>query len=754
MFSRVKAPTPALRSDFPFFVGKSLGVFASVFLALAPVAQSQSAAFNPAKVVIVKADDFTVPNQAWTNFLTESRNLGVKVGLGVVVEDIAGNASTANYMQTQQAMGDVEFWNHGWDHSRFPTTGTATSWEFKGTGLSFQQTHFADAQAGLLSATGRNAIAFGTPYNQSDADTMTVMNNTPAVRLFFTYNSAAARSAGLTGRVATVGIIGEAATGKPVASSFIAANPNGPPGPVSLQFHPAAFAAADLAEYVQIVQFLLSKGYHFMLPAEYIAALDGTPVNTPPVALAGAISTTANDAQDLDLRTLASDVETPVGELQFSVNAAVNGSVVLLADGHTARFTPAENFSGPASFSYMVRDGAEETRTLLNYTFQPPDVASDGICTDVSGNARNGTFTQLGTGTYAYTGDCPAPLFPGYNQSLSLYQSGTDGGARLICGLNGSSVINFQTADWTAAGWVKRTNTTDQDIIFHLGANLGNSNGTTPTPDFTLTFNSGANTLSLKNYSSTSLTTTPDVNITATVSSAAWHHFAVVRASNTLMLYVDGVSVGSDNSFSLDINSNTASVAKFGAASGASVGTTARYFNGSMADLAIFNSALSTTDITKLQSAPVADLGGLTASNSVSIMVRESITAWRQFYFETPANSGPAADSEDPDGDGLTNAREYIMGTVPTQPETGSPLVAAAAGGDFTLSFVARQAGGAGYVGLTRRYTVEFNTDPAKPGLWEALTGYSAIAGANQTVTLTPPQGGDRCFYRLRITLE
>jgi hypothetical protein len=238
---QTRALEPESRAGF-----KPLGACLSILLTLAPAVQSQPVAFNPAKVVIVKADDFKVSNQAWTNFITESRNLGVKVGLGVVVEDTAGNAATATYMQAQQAQGDVEFWNHGWDHSRWTTDGGATyTYEFKDSGLAFQQTHFADAQAGLLSATGRDAIAFGTPYNQSDADTVTIMNNTPAVRLFFTYNSAAARNAGLTERVATVGIIGEKATGKPLASDFIDKYPNGPAGPVSLQFHPLVYPIAE-----------------------------------------------------------------------------------------------------------------------------------------------------------------------------------------------------------------------------------------------------------------------------------------------------------------------------------------------------------------------------------------------------------------------------------------------------------------------------------------------------------------------------
>ena len=152
-----------------------------------------------------------------------------------------------------------------------------TIYEFKGTGLAYQQTHFSDAQAGLLTATGRNAVAFGPGYNAYDADTVAIMNNTPAMRLFFVSSVSTARSLGLAGRIAAVGIIGESGgTGKPVAATFISTYPNGPAGPVSLQFHPNAFTAADLAEYVQIVQFLQGKGYTFMLPAEYIAALDGT----------------------------------------------------------------------------------------------------------------------------------------------------------------------------------------------------------------------------------------------------------------------------------------------------------------------------------------------------------------------------------------------------------------------------------------------------------------------------------------------
>jgi len=128
--------------------------------------------------------------------------------------------------------------------------------------------------------------------------------------------------------------------------------------------------------------------------------------------------------------------------------------------------------------------------------------------------------------------------------------------------------------------------------------------------------------------------------------------------------------------------------------------------------------------------------------------------SWRQLYFNTTANSGNAADSFDADGDGLTNAQEYVFGSNPTVAGTGSFLTAANNVGVFTLSFVAQQASGTGYTGLTRYYTVETTTDLTNSASWTSLAGYSNIAGANQTVTLTPPANGARCFYRLKVRLQ
>jgi peptidoglycan/xylan/chitin deacetylase (PgdA/CDA1 family) len=250
---------------------------------------SVTTVINSNKVVFIKADDFRASNwssPSWTNFLIASRNLGIKVNPGAVVTNIDGNASIAQWMQGQEAAGDVEFWNHGWDHSQWTVVNgsvTTTVYEFKGSDLAFQQTHLADAQAGLSNALGHDVIAFGTPYNQFDTNTTALVNDTPALKLFFATSLITPRSAGLDTRVDVVKIIGESppygdGTGMPNAETFKSNFPSGPTGPVALQFHPADsnFDTNRVAQYQEIVQYLLTNGYVFLMPAEYLASPETT----------------------------------------------------------------------------------------------------------------------------------------------------------------------------------------------------------------------------------------------------------------------------------------------------------------------------------------------------------------------------------------------------------------------------------------------------------------------------------------------
>ena len=228
------------------------------------------------KEVIIKADDFTGTNQAWSNFLDASRAAGVKVSIGVITKSIRDNSPVQEWMRAQEKNGDVEFWNHGWDHKRWSTNDFSIS-EFQGSGLANQREHLNRSQAALKTLLGHDVIALGTPYNGFDSDTAQAMNESPALRLFFTYTTnpktEAARQR-VDDRIALVDIVNEAdGTGKPNAAKLAALLAKLRPGTVSLQFHPPYFDAPHLEEYKTILADLKVHGYTTMLPSQYVAAL-------------------------------------------------------------------------------------------------------------------------------------------------------------------------------------------------------------------------------------------------------------------------------------------------------------------------------------------------------------------------------------------------------------------------------------------------------------------------------------------------
>ena len=202
-----------------------------------------------------------------------------------------------------------------------------------------------------------------------------------------------------------MGIIAEASTGNPVASSFIAANPNGPAGPVSLQFHPDAFSAADLAEYVQIIRFLQGKGYTFMLPAEYVAALAKTWTG----ATNGTWTTSGNWS--------------PSGAPASGDDVAFDGTGTNLAS----------NFSGIARSlnSLIFTSGQSAQVTITTTNTAPLTLAPSGA---------GGTWTTLNVaaGSHRFTGT------DGGTNAAADFRFGGDNGTTHVLNIGGSAVFEIK----------------------------------------------------------------------------------------------------------------------------------------------------------------------------------------------------------------------------------------------------------------------------------------------------------------------
>jgi YD repeat-containing protein len=77
-------------------------------------------------------------------------------------------------------------------------------------------------------------------------------------------------------------------------------------------------------------------------------------VNQSPTASDGDFDTIAGIPLDIDLSQLAADLDRD--PLTFAIMGASHGTVALVGDGHTVRFTPAVGFSGEASFQFSAAD--------------------------------------------------------------------------------------------------------------------------------------------------------------------------------------------------------------------------------------------------------------------------------------------------------------------------------------------------------------------------------------------------------------
>lgn len=126
-----------------------------------------------------------------------------------------------------------------------------------------------------------------------------------------------------------------------------------------------------------------------------------------------------------------------------------------------------------------------------------------------------------------------------------------------------------------------------------------------------------------------------------------------------------------------------------------------------------------------------------------------ALETWRLTHFDSTADSGPGADANDPDSDGLPNLLEYAVGSSPR--ETSAPAFSVAlADGRLALTFQR-------IADPTLTYTVQVATDLA--GTWTTLdvpgnpsTGAANVAGS---VTVTDSElaaAQPRRFLRLVVT--
>ena len=337
--------------------------------------------------------------------------------------------------------------------------------------------------------------------------------------------------------------------------------------------------------------------------------------NDAPMAISSVATSNGENPVDIDLRNYITDDSTPSSQMRFSVSDPVNGTITLLADGFTARFTPNPGYTGVPSFSFSATDTGADPRMILAYDFDLPDPTVSTEQPDVSGNGRNGTLDAIGTGTFTLQSEVPAALGRA-GRSLDLAENGGANAARLSRVVT-TTEIDWDTSDWTFTGWFKRRDSGNEDMIWHLNNGDGFGSG-----EELYLMARGTSTLTLHHYPG------PDVNIESTAATpGVWHHFAVVRSGSTMSLYLNGALVGSDNTFTLA----TAQVPPliFGGHTDVSATFAPRWFDGKLDELAVFNTALAPAEITTLFSGMTTrHFGGLSTTAKISLSASPVNYVW------------------------------------------------------------------------------------------------------------------------------
>lgn len=108
----------------------------------------------------------------------------------------------------------------------------------------------------------------------------------------------------------------------------------------------------------------------------------------------------------------------------------------------------------------------------------------------------------------------------------------------------------------------------------------------------------------------------------------------------------------------------------------------------------------------------------------------------------------------DKDGDGVSNSREYVAGSNPSDPKDVFSLQITNAAPGTTVSFLARKAEGVGYSGLARLYSLEASTNAALTGSWVGVSGFTNILGNNNRITYPQPGSSRLMYYRARVWLQ
>ncbi|HUB24490.1 MAG TPA: CARDB domain-containing protein, partial [Tepidisphaeraceae bacterium] len=176
----------------------------------------------------------------------------------------------------------------------------------------------------------------------------------------------------------------------------------------------------------------------------------GFVADQPPVAQSTALTTRMDVPVTIDLSTLSSDPQNDL--IGYVLTGAVNGTVSLALDGHTATFTPDAGFTGTASFTFTAGDPSAVSDTAtVTINVQTSDI-QDIQFTQQNLRLNSGQTAVLDVDALYLDGSTGAIpnnqiVFGSTNPSVAVV---ADNGAIVLVG-SGQTILTATYAGLTAA---------------------------------------------------------------------------------------------------------------------------------------------------------------------------------------------------------------------------------------------------------------------------------------------------------------
>jgi peptidoglycan/xylan/chitin deacetylase (PgdA/CDA1 family) len=221
--------------------------------------------------IILKADDLVSDHELifplrWVKFIDFLEKKDIKGSIGIIGSSLQyGNQNYFNKIREYHFKGNIEFWNHGYDHLINAINSNGEKYhEFKNSSLAFQKEQLHKTQILAKNNLGFSFKTFGAPANAIDGNTLLAIEADSTLKVWFFGNPATSRLNLSRNSVCEI----EYPVHNPDYEKF---KKHYDPftNLLVLQIHPNSWDEVRFDEFYQIIDFIIDHGVTFINPYEY-----------------------------------------------------------------------------------------------------------------------------------------------------------------------------------------------------------------------------------------------------------------------------------------------------------------------------------------------------------------------------------------------------------------------------------------------------------------------------------------------------